>query len=119
MDIPAGVVQYPKAEDTQLQDNQSYSLLMSFNDTEERADLKAFKEFMDASAESTGHGCRSVVGGTLPEGKERVLSDIQSQMVRESDKYAPSVQVIGLADESTDSTGAEVVKPRPPPTIST
>jgi hypothetical protein len=25
----------------------SYSLLMSFNDIEERADLKAFKEFMD------------------------------------------------------------------------
>jgi hypothetical protein len=42
---------------------------MSFNDIEERADLKAFKEFMDASAESTGHGCIAV-GGTLPEGKE-------------------------------------------------
>jgi hypothetical protein len=56
---------------------------MSFNDIEERADLKAFKEFMDALQQSTGHGCIAV-GGTLPEGKSReVLSDIQSQMVRE------------------------------------
>jgi hypothetical protein len=46
----------------------SYSLLMSFNDIEERADLKAFKEFMDALQRSTGHGCIAV-GGTLPEGK--------------------------------------------------
>jgi hypothetical protein len=43
MDIPAGVVQYPKAEDTVAGQPVSYSLLMSFNDIEERADLKAFR----------------------------------------------------------------------------
>jgi hypothetical protein len=40
MDIPAGVVQYPKAEDTVAGQPVSYSLLMSFNDIEERADLR-------------------------------------------------------------------------------
>jgi hypothetical protein len=59
----------------------SYSLLMSFNDIEERADLKAFKEFMDALQQK--YWTCIAVGGTLPEGKVEVLSDIQSQMVRE------------------------------------
>jgi hypothetical protein len=113
MDIPAGVVQYPKAEDTVAGQPVSYSLLMSFNDIEERADLKAFKEFMDALQQRVLDMAVSRSEELFQKVKSReVLSDIQSQMVRESDKYAPSF-AIGLAfDESTDSTGAEVVKPR-------
>jgi hypothetical protein len=70
MDIPAGVVQYPKAEDTVAGQPVSYSLLMSFNDIEERAESEGIQGVHGrASAESTGHGCIAV-GGTLPEGKE-------------------------------------------------
>jgi hypothetical protein len=41
MNIPAGVVQYPKAEDVAPGDKVSYSLLMSFDGLSDRPDLQA------------------------------------------------------------------------------
>jgi hypothetical protein len=62
----------------------SYSLLMSFNDIEERADLKAFKEFMDALQQRVLDMAVSRSEELFQKVKSReVLSDIQSQMVRE------------------------------------
>jgi hypothetical protein len=46
MNIPAGVVQYPKAEDVIPGKPISYSLLMSFRHAE-RPELQAYSEFLE------------------------------------------------------------------------
>jgi hypothetical protein len=112
MDIPAGVVQYPKPEDAVPNEKVSYSLLMSFDNLDERADLQAYKEFLDMLQAKVLD--MMVKRSSEIFGKEKskeLLEDLQSSMVRESDKYAPST-AIGLPfTTSKDSDGVETMKP--------
>jgi hypothetical protein len=111
MDVPAGVVQYPKAEDVNPGDRVSYSLLMSFDRMDERPDLQAYKHFLDYLQDKVldmAHA-RSIDIFGKAKSKE-VLQDTQSTLVRESDKYAPST-AMGLPFTSDTVDGEEIMKP--------
>lgn len=96
MDIPAGVVQYPRAEDVGPGDRVSYSLLMSFDGMAERPELQAYKDFLDNIQQQVLDMAHMRSTDLFGKSKSKeVLQDIQSSMVRESDKYAPS-SAIGL-----------------------
>jgi hypothetical protein len=112
MDIPAGVVQYPKPEDVNPGDRVSYTLLMSFDRIDERPDLRAYKDFLDTIQDKVLDMTHARSSDLFGKTKSReVLADIQSVMVRESDKYAPS-SAIGLPYATdTDASGVETMKP--------
>jgi hypothetical protein len=104
MNIPAGVVQYPKAEDVAPGDKVSYSLLMSFDGLSDRPDLQAYKQFLDtiqAQVLDMAQARSIDLFGKLK--SKEVLGDLQSLMVRESDKYSPS-SAIGLPYTMEGST---------------
>lgn len=112
MDIPAGVVQYPKAEDVVPGDRVSYSLLMSFDGIDEKPELRAYKEFLETIQERVLDMAVKRSADLFGKIKSKeVLQDVQSIMVRESDKYAPSC-AIGLPfTAETKSDGTEIMKP--------
>lgn len=94
MNIPAGVVQYPKPEDVAPGKPVSYSLLMSFDGVTERPELQAYKEFLETLQSQVLEMAHARSNDMFDKLKSKeVLSDSQTMMIRESDKYAPSTGI--------------------------